>query len=179
MDNSEIKKELKTIGLYVVVILALLRIIVVPLHGAVAVKKNTFNEYYHSYVVKYRLVEKIKAQQKKKPATDKQALVHRFYRKDALFSTIQADMIEMLLKLAEKKGFNVLDFEMLEPAVGKDVSEVPVLIRMEGKAIDFIDILKSIAQGEKALQVKSLEINMATGQEMRYFLTITAFRVER
>jgi hypothetical protein len=85
----------------------------------------------------------------------------------------------MLLKLAEKKGTIVLDFEILEPVVGKNVSEAPVLIRLEGKILDFIDILKSIEQGDKALWVKSLEINKVAGQDMRYFLTVTAFRVEQ
>ena len=179
MENSERKKELKIIGLYVVIILVLLRVLVYPLYGAVAEKKNIFNEYYDSYVLQYRLFEKSKAQQKSKPAMDKKALAHDFYVKDVRFSYIQADVIEMLLKLAEKKGIMVLDFEILEPVVGKNVSEVSVLIRLEGKAIDFVDIFKSIEQGDKALRVKSLEINRAAGQEMRYFITVTAFRVEK
>lgn len=179
MENSERKKELKIIGLYVVIILVVLRIIAYPLYGAVAAKKNTFNEYYDSYVLKYRLIEKSKMEQKNKPVTDKQALAKKFYTKDIRFSNIQADVIESMIKLVEKKGIIVLDFEMLEVAVGKNVSEVPVLIRLEGKTIDFIDILKSIEQGDKALWVKSLEINRAAGQDMRFFLTMTAFRVER
>jgi hypothetical protein len=179
MENLERKRELKIIGLYVVVILTLLRFIVYPLYGAVAAKKNTFNEYYDSYVLKYRLFEQSKTERKSKPAVDKKALTHNFYTKDVRFTNIQADVIEMLLKLAEKKGTIVLDFEILEPVVGKNVSEAPVLIRLEGKILDFIDILKSIEQGDKALWVKSLEINKVAGRDMRYFLTVTAFRVEQ
>jgi hypothetical protein len=63
--------------------------------------------------------------------------------------------------------------------LGKNISEAPVLIRLEGKILDFIDILKSIEHGDKALWVKSLEINKVAGQDMRYFLTVTAFRVEK
>ena len=106
MENSERKKELKIIGLYIVVILVLLRVLVYPLHGAVAAKKNTFNEYYDSYVLKYRLFEKSKAQQKSKPDIDKRALAHNFHTKDVRFTDIQADAIEILLKLAEKKRHN-------------------------------------------------------------------------
>jgi hypothetical protein len=179
MDNSERKKELKIIGLYVVVILTILRFIVYPLHGAVAAKKNAFNEYYDSYVLKHRLLERSKIEQKIKPAVDKKPLIHNFYSKDLRFSNIQADVIEALIKLAEKKGAVVLDFEMLEPVAGKNVSEVPVLIRLEGKAPDCIDILKSIEQNDKVLWVKSLEINRTSGQNLRYYLTITAFRVEK
>jgi hypothetical protein len=179
MENLEIKRDLKIIGLYVVVILTLLRFIVYPLYGAVAAKKNVFNEYYDSYVLKYRFFEKSKTERKNKPAADNKALTHNFYTKDVRFTNIQADVIEMLLTLAEKKGAIVLDFEILEPVLGKNISEAPVLIRLEGKILDFIDILKSIEHGDKALWVKSLEINKVAGQDMRYFLTVTAFRVEK
>ena len=81
--------------------------------------------------------------------------------------------------LPKKKGTIVLSFEILEPAVGKNVSEAPVLIRLQGKMLDLIDILKSIEQADKALLVKSLEINRGAGQEMSYFFTVTAFRVEK
>jgi hypothetical protein len=179
MDNSERKRQLKIIGLYVVVILTLLRFIVYPLYGAVTAKKNAFNEYYDTYVLKYRLLEKSKAEQKSKPLAEKKALTNNLYPKDERFTNIQADVIETVLKLAEKKGMTVLDFEILEPVAGKNASEAPVLIRLEGKMLDFIDILKSIERGDKALWVKSLEINRAAGQDMRYFITITAFRMEK
>lgn len=179
MDYLQRKKELKIIGLYIVVILALLRIVVFPLHGALTVKRNAFHEYYDSYILKYRLFERSKAQEKNKPATDMKMLFQDHYLKDVRFSTIQVDVVETLIKLAENKGIIVLDFEMLEPVLGKNVSEISVLIRLEGKVLNFNEVLKSIEQGEKALHVKSLEINNAAGQDMRYFLTVTAFRVER
>lgn len=179
MTNSERKKELKIIGLYVVIILTFLRFIAYPLYGAVGAKKTAFDDYYATYVLKYRLLENSKTQQKGKPVVDKKGLANSFYTKDVRFSNIQADVIETLIKLAEKKGLMVLDFEILEPAAGKNVSEIPVLLRLQGKIIDFIDILKSIEKADKTLSVKSLEINRAAGQDLRYFLTVTVFRVER
>ena len=82
------------------------------------------------------------------------------------------------LRLLATNGHQ-FDFEILEPAAGKNISEIPVLLRLQGKIIDFIDILKSIEKADKTLSVKSLEINRAAGQDLRYFLTVTAFRVER
>ena len=73
---------------------------------------------------------------------------------------------------------NVLDFEVLEPVTGKNISEVPVLVRLEGKPMDCIDILKAVEQGDKVLKVKSVEINSA-GQNLRLFLTMNAFRAEK
>ena len=166
------------IGIYVVVILALARLLVYPLHQAVAEKKLLLDERYNSYKIQYQLLERQRGERGGKIVVDKEVISRHLYDKGVRVSHIQADVLENFIKLADKKGVNILDFEVLEPVAGKNVSEVPVLVRLEGKPLECMDILKAVEQGDKVLRVKSVEINRA-GQDLRLFLTMNAFRAEK
>ncbi len=178
MDKENRQKELRTIGIYVLVILALARLLVYPLHQAVAEKKLLLDERYNSYKMQYQLLERQRGEQGGKMVVDKDVISRYLYDKRERVSHIQADVLENFIKMADKKGVNILDFEVLEPVAGKNVSEVPVLVRLEGKPLECIDILKAVEQWDKALKVKSVEINRA-GQGLRLFLTMNAFRAEK
>ena len=178
MDKGSRQKELRMIGIYIVVILALARLLVYPLHQAVAEKKLLLAERYNSYKMQYQLLERQRGERGGKMVVDKEVISRYLYDKGERVSHIQADVLENFIKMADKKGVNVLDFEVLEPVTGKNISEVPVLVRLEGKPMDCIDILKAVEQGDKVLKVKSVEINSA-GQNLRLFLTMNAFRAEK
>jgi hypothetical protein len=83
----------------------------------------------------------------------------------------------MVTNIAEKKGFTLVNFEMLEPIAGKGVSEVPILVRLKGMPGPFIEILEAIEKGKRALSIRSMEITKS-GQDQVFSLTISAFRVE-
>jgi Tfp pilus assembly protein PilO len=173
-------KIFKMIGVYVVIILALIRFILYPLDDSVAKKKIIFNELYETCDLKEQHFARRNLDQQKplKSRMDKETIAPYLYEKGIPFSSIHADILEGIIKVAEKKGFVVQNFEMLEPASGKTVSEVPVLLRMSGKPLDMLDMLKIITAEGKIIQIKSLEINNKSG-EIVLSLTLVAFRMEK
>lgn len=176
MDATR-QKQIRAIGLYLIVLLALLRFLIYPLHAAVEQKKVIMGEQRESYRLKYRILESERQGQARKAVVDEKAVSPHLYDKTLACSYIQADILEQLLKLAEEKGLTVLNFEMMEPIIGKTVSEAPVLIRLSGQSGAFIEVLQAIETGKKALSVKSLEITR-TREDLRFSLTLSAFRVE-
>ena len=183
MNSPMTQKEIRNIGIYLIVALALIRFLIYPLHASVDGKKKMLAEQQETYQVKTSLLgrhlsDKQKQAAGRTPATDQRAVLSKAYEKRSRFSRIQADTVESCVKLAEKKGLMVLDFELLEPATGRNISDVPVLIRISGQPGAFIDLLGEIEQNDKALKVKSMEINKA-GADFRFFVTLSAFRMER
>lgn len=171
------QKRIRIIGLYVIVLLALTRFLIYPLHAAVEQKKLILGEQHEICRLKYRILESERPGQARKATVDEKAVSPHLYDKTINYSYIQADILEQLLKLVEKKGLSVLNFEMLEPIIGRAVSEAPVLIRLSGQSGAFIEVLKAIENGKKALAVKSLEITKGR-EDLRFSLAISAFRVE-
>lgn len=173
-------KIFKMMGVYVIIILGLIRFILYPLHDSVAKKKIIFNELYETCELKEQHFARRNLDQQKlfKSRMDKETIAPYFYEKGMPFSSIHADILEGIIKIAEKKGLVVQNFEMQEPASGKTVSEVPVLLRMSGKPLDMLDVLKTITAQGKIIQIKSLEINKSSG-EIVLSLTLVAFRMEK
>lgn len=172
------QREIKTIGVYIIVILALMRFVVYPLHTSVEEKKLMLSEQYESYRLKYQLLERHGQIQGRKTSVEKAALFPHLYDREISHSYIQTDVLEEIIKLAEKKGMTVVNFEMLEPIVGKSLSEAPVLVRLKGMPRAFMELLKTMETGKKALSIKSIEVSRS-GQELMFSLTIFAFRTEK
>jgi Tfp pilus assembly protein PilO len=171
---------LKMIGVYVIIILALVRFIVYPLHNSVAKEKIIFSEIHETYQLKEHYLERHTSDKQRpvKTRIDKDAVAPYLYEKGMTFPSIQADVIENIMKLAEKKSLTVQNFEMLEPVGGKNISEVPILIRLSGKPMDMLDAVKSIVSEGKVVQIKSLEM-AKSNPDFLLALTINAFRIEK
>ncbi|MDQ5984359.1 MAG: hypothetical protein CSYNP_00052 [Syntrophus sp. SKADARSKE-3] len=184
MINIIPQKDLKTIGIYLIVALALIRFLVYPLYASVDGRKKSLAEQYENYQVKVALLERQIAERQKNehnaksPVSDPKVILSKYYDKNIKFPNIQADLIESLIKISEKKGMTVIDFELLEPVAGPNISEIPVLIRISGQSGAFVDVLREIERSDKVLVVKSMEINKI-GAEFRFFLTLSSFRIEK
>jgi hypothetical protein len=148
--------QIKVIGIYIIVILILLRFLIYPLHGAIQEKKTLLRDLYETYRIKSQVQERQKRDQGEKTFLGKDALLPHLYDKGIVYSNIQSGIIEQIIDIAGKKGLTVLNFEMLEPGVGKGVSEVPILVRLKGPPGPFIETLETIEKGEKALSVRSM-----------------------
>jgi len=176
------QQAIRVIGLYLVILLALVRFLVYPLHAAVAGKKAGLAEQYESYALKCRLLERQEAEHGGKAAavdkTAKTALFPRVYEKGVGYFDIQADIIDRVGKFNEKRGLTIVNYELPEPVLGKNVSEVAVVLKLQGKMVDFIETLKIIENGKRFLRVKAVDINKS-GNDFSYSLTITALRVEK
>jgi len=179
MADLNRQKVFRAVGFYLILLLVLMRFLVYPLNTAVAGRKVNIAEQYENYKLKYRLLERQKGEkQNTRPIVDKTALFPQVYEKGVGYSHIQADILEEITKFVEAKGMTVLNFEMQEPIIGKEVSEVPVIIRIQAKPSGIMETMEMIERNRKALRIKSVEINKG-GQDFQLALTIAAFRVEK
>jgi hypothetical protein len=170
--------QIKVIGVYVIVTLILLRFLIYPLHVAIQEKKTFLQDLYETYRIKSQVQERQKRDQGEKTLLGKDALLPHLYDKGIIYSNIQSEIIEQIIDIAGKKGLTVLNFEMLEPGVGKGVSEVPILVRLKGPPGPFIETLETIEKSEKVLGTRSMEITKS-GQDQVFSLTLSAFRLEK
>lgn len=113
-----------------------------------------------------------------KSVVEKSALFPHLFDKGIQSSYIQSDLLEKVTKMAENKGLTILNFEMLEPAAGKNMSEIPILVRMRGTSRAFIETLEFVEKSERVLSIRSMEISRGTDDQL-FSLTLSAFRLER
>ena len=167
----------KTIGVYIIIILALLRFLIYPLHAAIKDRRAIFADRQETYLLKSRLLLQAKQTRDTEDVKNRDKDLLALYPRDTRFSDIQTEMLTVITKYAEKNGVNVLGFEMPEVASSDKISEVPVVIRLSGNAESFIELLKSIQENKKTLQVKAMDIAVS-GEGMTFLVTVNAFRME-
>lgn len=162
------------------IILVMARFAVVPLQNAARDKRTLLKEHEETYRMKALTVEKHKTDIRAAgvnaggPGFD---AANAVYRKEYAYTEIQADLLQRIITDAEKLKLNVLSFELPDVAVSGHLSEVSVVIRLQGDLKAVISLLKDIETGQKALKTKHFEISK-TGQDVIFLLTIAAFRAE-
>jgi len=167
----------KTTGVYVILILAVLRFLVYPLHSAVKDRKALLVSRQEAYALKTRLLEQAKHARDEENVRNTEKIRSGLYPKETRISDIQADVLAFLSQRSEGKGLTVSGFEMPDVVVGKGVSEIPVILKLAGGSKAFVELLKGIRENNKTLVVKAMEIS-AGSQNTTFLMTVSAFRTE-
>jgi len=172
------KINIRVIGIYLIILLSLIRFLIYPLHESLQEKRVLLDERKEAYRLKLQVLEKQMKSQKEERVVDKKDLLPYLYDQGIPSSYIQSDLLEKVTKVAENKGLTILSFEMLEPVVRKNLSEIFMLIRMRGTPKSFIETLEFIEKSERMLSIRSMEIIRGT-TDHQFSLTLSAFRLER
>jgi Tfp pilus assembly protein PilO len=181
MDKSDKQKSIRIIGIYLVLVLALIRFLVYPLYGVASRQKAVFAEESDAYRLKQGLLARQMNQPsiKAKPLIDKTAISSYLYEKKKSLSYIQAEVLESLINGAQKSGLTILNFELPEAVMGKEMSEAPVLIRVSGKPEALIGLIRMIGGQRPILTLKSIEFTRRDDEVLNLSVTLSAFRMER
>jgi len=167
----------KTTGVYIIIILALLRFLIYPLYASLKDRRAIYADQQETYLLKSRFLQQARQTRDAGDVKDPDKMIDSLYPHDTRVSDIQTELLASLAKYAEKNSLNVLGFEMPEVVSSEKISEVPVVIRLSGNAESFVKLLKSIQENKKTLQVKAMDISIS-GESMTFLVTVNAFRME-
>ncbi|ABC77869.1 hypothetical protein [Syntrophus aciditrophicus] len=178
MTDAGKQDKLKIVGIYLIVILALLRFLVYPLYSAVEKEKRVFDAQRESYLLKVRLLNQ---QQNRKTAPEmvkKEELAPYLYEKSQDFMEIQLGIVHRLNGVAREKGGELVRFEILETIPGKTLSEAPVTLWFSGPPKTLMDILQTVETSKKILGIRNMEMNRGP-RDYVLSLTLSAYRLEQ
>jgi len=176
------RERLKIIGFYILAAFVIARIMITPLQHSLQEKKNVLKEYEDTYKMRMLSYERYKAQEKGKNRESAGAIekfLKSLYAGDVPFSTIQSEMVEKISALAEKEGLTLLSFEFPDPVSFKAVSEVPVVVRLNGQQKGVVALLGEIEKDSRTLVVKRFEDSKTGQYASQCVMTISAFRLEK
>jgi hypothetical protein len=168
----------KNVGVYIILILALLRFLIYPLHAAVKDKRAILADQRETFLLKSRLLQQARqAQDAGGVQEDRLQSLSTLYSSETRLAEIQTGMLETLSESAGEKGLSVSGFEMPEPFPGKKISEVSVRLKLMGNGGSFVELLKVIRDHQKTYAVRTMDISQS-GHTMTFSITVSAFRME-
>jgi Tfp pilus assembly protein PilO len=166
-----------TIGVYVIIILALVRFLVYPLHAAVADRRAALDDQRERNGIRTRMIEQLRQGPRTDVTQDAVRMRSALYPREASISKVQTDVVTMIRELSEGKGMALTGFEMPEAVMGKKITEVPVVVRLKGRAQSLLDLLKAVSTQDKVMLIRAMEVS-ANGPELTVSLTMRVLRLE-
>jgi len=179
MADKGKQDKIRTVGIYLIIVLALLRFLIYPLYHGLEKQKQVFAGQQESYQLKVRLLNQ--QQSRRTPITplvERADLTPYLYENAQSLTQIQLDVVHRLNVLAKEKGGELVRFEMLETIPGKTLSEAPVTLWFSGQPPALMTILRALEKSGKPLDVKSMEISRGP-KDYVLSLTLSAYRLEK
>lgn len=171
---SLLPQKLKTPGIYIVIMLTVIRFLIVPLHHNLTAKKIVFADKIEVYNTKKAFLDRQGGEGRKDIPADKGKLTELLYAKAQPASAVQAEVLKDLIERANKKGLTLASFELPEVIPGKSLTEVNVVLRFSGRASVVIEFLGELEKQKRRLNPKIFEI-YTSGEEQFVNLTVSAF----
>lgn len=166
-------------AVYLIGILAVIRFLIMPMHNSLNTKRVLLAEKQGLYAAKHAFFERQPVNMQRDAAwADEKAAANLFYPGDTPLPAVQAEILKGIIEGAEKKGLNVLSFELPDIIKDKEISETPVIVRLSGGIDKIIELMKDIEKSDKILSIKSLDTSKS-GNDQFAIITISGFRIEK
>lgn len=168
------KKEIRKIAIYIIVILALVRFLILPQVYALKDKKELHNEVKETYQTRIKLLEKSDSEDKPDKPTFK---INEIYDKKTPYTEIQMEILENVLTIAEKEGLALINYELPDVSPSKVVTDVSVIVRLKGKPQAFNNLLLALKNNDKKIKFKQFE-TFKQADDNNFTFTLVTFRAE-
>ncbi len=173
------QEQIRTVGIYLIIVLALLRFLIYPLYTGLEKQKQLLDEQQKNYSLKLRVLnQQQRGEAQLNPVVEKEELSPCLYEKTQSLTQIQLDIVHRFNVLAKEKGGELVRFEMLETIPRNTLSEAPVTLWFSGQPQTLMNILQAAEKTGKALNVKGMEISKGT-KDYLLSLTLSAYRLEK
>lgn len=163
------KEKLKKVLLHILVILLIIRLFFTPLYKEYKEKKEKFLKKVREYETTLVL--------KNKNTLISDDIINKVYSKEEI-SLIQTLLLGYVEDICKKNNIILSNFELVEPSTDGKVTEINIVLKLEGRPSQIIKFLNDIKKYPKILDVKNFE---ALETEQRYVFTVvlSTYRVEK
>lgn len=178
MANPGKQEKIRTAGIYLIIILALLRFLIYPLYNGVERQKRLLADQQENYRLKIQVLNSQRSGAPATPLVEKAEVAPYVYEKTDSLTSIQLDVVNRMSLLAKEKGGELVRFEMLEASLENILSEAPVTLWFSGQPKDLMAVLQGVETTRKSLGIKTMEISKGAKGPL-LSLTLSAYRLEK
>ncbi len=153
-------ENIKRLGLFILIILCIIRFVFVPLSDSLDKKKKLFDDKRFSYRLKADLHKRYESKVLATKGGDRgePAREPLFFPVGSKDTTIQTDILTFITNRAKDKGLSYDNFEILDSREDTTMIEIAIIIRLRGKMYLFLELLKEISRHKPVLKIKELDI---------------------
>lgn len=167
------KEILKRLLLYVLMVLALIRFLLIPAKNSLNKERELFESYKHKLRQKELQLAKIQeiANKTEQDLNNSSKLIpaHIYSREVDPFE-LQLRLLKDLLKVIQEKKLDLQSFSLPSISYGKTITEIPVELKFSGRPKDVFSLFDYLEKQEKRVYIKDCTISESF---RRLFVSVT------
>lgn len=179
---SKLKESYKSIdrkklGIYIIIILSILRFIIYPMNEKIKEDKSKLNSKLKDYMEDIKLYTSKKIETPKEETKSSKISIENLHKSDEKAKDIQISIAKIVKKYAKKNNISLQSIEMPKPSKTKYIEQIDVKIRLSTQdPYKIFSLLQYLEAMPKYTIIRETQIN-AFGANVNFYFTITTYKL--
>ena len=179
---SKLKESYKSIdrkklGIYIIIILSILRFIIYPMNEKIKEDKSKLNSKLKDYMEDIKLYTSKKIETPKEETKSSKISIENLHKSDEKAKDIQISIAKIVKKYAKKNNISIQSIEMPKPSKTKYIEQIDVKIRLSTQdPYKIFSLFQYLEAMPKYTIIRETQIN-AFGANVNFYFTITTYKL--
>ncbi len=167
----------KKLGIYIIIILSILRFVIYPMKEEIKKDKNHLNEKLQEYMEDIKLYTSKKLKKPQQPVNTSHISIENLYTEGEKSKDIQISLAKTVKKYAKKNNIDIQSIEMPKPSKTKYIEQIDIKVRLSTQdPYKVFSLFQYLEAMPKYTIIRETQVN-TFGQNVNFYFTITTYKL--
>ncbi|GAB6077913.1 hypothetical protein [Hydrogenobaculum acidophilum] len=167
----------KKLGIYLIIILSILRFVIYPMKEELKKDKERLNSKLQNYMEDIKLYTSKKIKQPKQNISNNEISIENLYDENTKSKDIQIYLAKLVKKYAKKANINLQSIEMPKPSKTKYIEQIDIKVRLStNDPYKVFSLFQYLEAMPKYTVVREAQIN-SFGQIVNFYFTVSTYKL--
>jgi len=169
----------KKLGIYLIIILSILRFVIYPMKEELKKDKERLNSKLQDYMEDIKLYTSKKIKQPRQNISNNQISIENLYDKNAKSKDIQISLAKLVKKYAKQNNINLQSIEMPKPSKTKYIEQIDIKVRLStNDPYKVFSLFQYLEAMPKYTVIRETQVNIF-GQNVNFYFTVSTYKLVR
>lgn len=169
----------KKLGIYLIIILSILRFVIYPMKEELKKDKERLNSKLQDYMEDIKLYTSKKIKQPRQNISNNQISIENLYDKNAKSKDIQISLAKLVKKYAKQNNISLQSIEMPKPSKTKYIEQIDIKVRLStNDPYKVFSLFQYLEAMPKYTVIRETQVNIF-GQNVNFYFTVSTYKLVR
>ncbi len=169
----------KKLGIYLIIILSILRFVIYPMKEELKKDKERLNSKLQDYMEDIKLYTSKKIKQPRQNISNNQISIENLYDESAKSKDIQISLAKLVKKYAKQNNINLQSIEMPKPSKTKYIEQIDIKVRLStNDPYKVFSLFQYLEAMPKYTVIRETQVNIF-GQNVNFYFTVSTYKLVR
>ena len=169
----------KKLGIYLIIILSILRFVIYPMKEELKKDKERLNSKLQDYMEDIKLYTSKKIKQPRQNISNNQISIENLYDESAKSKDIQISLAKLVKKYAKQNNISLQSIEMPKPSKTKYIEQIDIKVRLStNDPYKVFSLFQYLEAMPKYTVIRETQVNIF-GQNVNFYFTVSTYKLVR